>query len=146
MDKNERQIKPIMCPVCREFVFSDVLSAEICPICGWNDDGFEDCPDEQSADYLFSFNDHIKWFKKQRELEQNSNGKMILKYIEKLFTLTTRSDYFHNAVAAHLELAFFMRNKSTPRTYMVIGLNKIVDYFLSMNDSCASTIGSIIGH
>ena len=42
MDKNIKQTKPTLCPICGEHEFSEVFSYEICPVCGWEDDGIFD--------------------------------------------------------------------------------------------------------
>ena len=31
----------MLCPVCGEYEFEDVLCHDICPVCGWEDDGME---------------------------------------------------------------------------------------------------------
>ena len=59
------------CPVCKEYTFPDTLSYEICPICGWQDTGFEKEPDEQPGLYMISFNEKKSWLKKQREKDPN---------------------------------------------------------------------------
>ena len=38
-----------------------------CPVCGWEDTGFEKEPDEKPSPYMMSFNETKAWFKKQRE-------------------------------------------------------------------------------
>ena len=50
-----------------EYEFEDILSSDICPICGWEDTGFEENPDEQPSPYMMSFNDHKKWFLEKRK-------------------------------------------------------------------------------
>ena len=58
---------PHKCPVCGEYEFSDALSSDICPICGWEDTGFEDTPDEKPSEYMMSFNERLVWFKEKRK-------------------------------------------------------------------------------
>ncbi len=60
--------EPHKCPVCGEYIFKDSLSSDICPICGWNDCGFEEDPDEKPGLYMMSFNEHKKWFMEQRKI------------------------------------------------------------------------------
>ena len=67
MDKLKK-LKPSLCPVCNEYEFEDILSSDICPICGWEDTGFEENPDEQPSPYMMSFNEHKKWFLEKRKL------------------------------------------------------------------------------
>lgn len=57
---------PTKCKLCGEHTFKDRLTYDICPICGWQDNGFEDDPDEKPSDWEMSFNDYRKWFKEQR--------------------------------------------------------------------------------
>lgn len=55
------------CPVCNEYTFSDEDSYEICPICGWQDDGYF----EGGGANDISLEESIKIFKKKRS--ENSN-------------------------------------------------------------------------
>ena len=55
------------CPVCGEYTFKNLVSEEICPVCGWEDTGFEDAPDERPNDYMMSLNEHKKWFAEKRK-------------------------------------------------------------------------------
>ena len=55
--------KPHKCPICGEYEFADELSSDICPVCGWEDTGFEDMPDEKPSEYMMSFNERLAWFK-----------------------------------------------------------------------------------
>ena len=59
--------EPHMCPVCGEYEFADILSSDICPICGWEDIGYEEFPDEKPSEYMMSFNKKLKWFQKKRK-------------------------------------------------------------------------------
>lgn len=61
------QPEPHKCPVCGEYMFKDSLSSDICPVCGWEDTGFEDDPDEKPGPYMMSFNERKKWFGEQRK-------------------------------------------------------------------------------
>ncbi len=62
---------PHFCPLCGEYIFPDELSYDICPVCGWEDYGFEDEPDDKPNDYMMSFNERKKWFEEQRKLDPN---------------------------------------------------------------------------
>lgn len=57
---------PHKCPICGEYEFADELSSDICPICGWEDTGFEETPDEKPSEYMMSFNERLLWFKGKR--------------------------------------------------------------------------------
>ncbi len=59
--------RPHICPVCGEYTFVDMHSYDICPICDWEDTGFEIFPDEQPGISMMSLNDHKKWFEEQRK-------------------------------------------------------------------------------
>lgn len=59
---------PHKCPVCGEYEFADELSSDICPVCGWEDTGFEDMPDEMPSEYMMSFNERLSWFKEKRKI------------------------------------------------------------------------------
>lgn len=58
---------PHKCPVCGEYEFPDILSSDICPVCGWEDIGFEEVPDEKPSTHMMSFNETVAWFKEQRK-------------------------------------------------------------------------------
>lgn len=59
--------EPHKCPVCGEYTFKDGLSSDICPVCGWEDTGFEEVPDVRPSPYMMSLNEHKKWFADQRK-------------------------------------------------------------------------------
>ena len=65
-DENMPTPIPHKCPVCEEYEFKDELSSDICPVCGWEDTGFEEEPDEKPSPYMMSYNEHVAWFRKQR--------------------------------------------------------------------------------
>lgn len=58
---------PHKCPVCGEYEFPNILSSDICPVCGWEDIGYEEIPDEKPNDYMMSFNETVAWFKEKRK-------------------------------------------------------------------------------
>ena len=62
---------PHKCPVCGEYEFPDELSSDICPVCGWEDIGFERVPDEKPSAHMMSFNETVDWFKEQRKKDPN---------------------------------------------------------------------------
>ncbi|MDD6302051.1 MAG: CPCC family cysteine-rich protein [Bacillales bacterium] len=36
--------EPHLCPVCKEFEFYDLYTFDVCPKCGWKDDGSDELP------------------------------------------------------------------------------------------------------
>ncbi len=62
--------EPHVCPLCGEYTFKDKLSYDICPICGREDYGLDDEPDESPNEWMMTFNQRKKWLK--------NKGKMIL--------------------------------------------------------------------
>ena len=60
--------EPHKCPVCGEYIFKDALSYDICPVCGWEDYGFENDPDYKPYPNIMSFNERKKWFLEQRKI------------------------------------------------------------------------------
>jgi len=64
-DEHRRPPKPHPCPVCGEYTFPDEDSFDICPVCGWEDDGMEDEPDMVAASGL-TYPDAVKEFRKKR--------------------------------------------------------------------------------
>ena len=66
-EANARLPIPHKCPVCGEYEFEDELSSDICPVCGWEDTGFEENPDEKPSPYMMSYNETLEWFKQKRK-------------------------------------------------------------------------------
>lgn len=66
-EENLPPLKPHKCPVCGEYTFEDELSSVICPICGWEDTGFEDTPDIKPSPFMKSLNEAIVDFKEKRK-------------------------------------------------------------------------------
>ena len=66
-----KEIKPAptphICPACGEYTFKDLNSYDICPVCGWEDTGFEEWPNEKPGPYMMSLNETKAWFAKQRK-------------------------------------------------------------------------------
>lgn len=61
-ESNCPEAKPHRCPVCGEFTFADKDTYDICPVCGWEDDGYFD---GGGANDL-SLEEAIKEFKSKR--------------------------------------------------------------------------------
>ena len=56
---------PHKCPVCGEYTFKDNSSYDICPVCGWEDDGWY----EGGGANSMSLEEAIDCFKKHRETD-----------------------------------------------------------------------------
>ncbi len=57
---------PHMCPVCGKYEFGDMDSYDICPFCGWEDDGEQlDDPDFAGGVNHMSLNDYKKEYSKK---------------------------------------------------------------------------------
>lgn len=67
--------EPHPCPLCGEYMFPDVLSSYICPVCGWQDTGFEELPDEPDSEGQPTFNQHKKIFEEARKKDPNFRWK-----------------------------------------------------------------------
>ena len=56
---------PHPCPVCGEYQFENKKSFDICPVCGWEDDGMEVLPDFPAAGGL-TYHEEVENFKRKR--------------------------------------------------------------------------------
>ncbi len=67
-EENSKHV-PHKCPICGEHQFKCVTSYDVCPICGWIDDGTEDDPfNDYSEVNVASINDAKEEFTKNRQL------------------------------------------------------------------------------
>lgn len=60
--------EPHKCPLCGEYEFKDSLTYDICPVCGWEDNGLETDPNYKTHPSQMSFNERKEWFEKQRKI------------------------------------------------------------------------------
>ncbi len=70
---------PFKCPVCGEYVFKDYQDFTYCPVCGFENNGFDDRPDERIGDYCMTLNERKKWFSEQRKLNPKFKWKNTMK-------------------------------------------------------------------
>jgi len=70
-EENKPAPTPHNCPVCGEYEFENEGCHDICPICGWQDDGMDEVnPDAWSACGM-SFNEAVAAFKAKRAADPN---------------------------------------------------------------------------
>lgn len=61
---------PHKCPVCGKYEFPHMNSFDICPVCGWEDDGVqEDDPDEEDCANHMSLNEAREAYKAGKPVE-----------------------------------------------------------------------------
>ena len=61
---------PHMCPVCGKFEFEGHASYDICEVCGWEDDGFQERhPDEDGGANHMSLNQAREAYAKGEPVE-----------------------------------------------------------------------------
>lgn len=67
-DKETAKPKPHICPICGEFQFSNIDSYDVCPVCGWIDDGIDTSPfTDYSEVNVISIKDAKEEFKNKRK-------------------------------------------------------------------------------
>ncbi len=73
--------KGLMCPVCGKYRFKIYDFFEVCPICGWEDDGLQrDEPDYEGGANVISLNQmkkaYEKGIEKQKAIKMYREGKL----------------------------------------------------------------------
>jgi len=77
-------VRPYLCPVCGMFEIKEPCHYEICEICGWQDDGDHEFPDENGGPYVISFHLYKNvWLNNSEKIRNYENSKSEL--VEKLF-------------------------------------------------------------
>ena len=67
---NRTLLKPHLCPVCKKYEFPYRGSYDICDVCGWIDESYqEDNPDEDCLANIMSLNEARKAYAEGREIE-----------------------------------------------------------------------------
>ena len=62
-------MEPHKCPVCGKYEFETINSFDICEICGWEDDGYQERhPDEECCANQMSLNQAKEAFAKGEEV------------------------------------------------------------------------------
>ncbi len=70
LDETIPDAVPHDCPICGKYRFADEYSYDICPECGWEDDGSEMLyPNDDSGPNGMSFNDYRKQY--MQKLKEN---------------------------------------------------------------------------
>ncbi len=71
-DENKPAPAPHKCPICGKYEFEDDSSFDICPFCGWEDDGImEDDPDYSGGANDLSLNEYKKQYEKNLAKDPN---------------------------------------------------------------------------
>lgn len=67
-DEDEAKPIPHKCPICGDFIFKNTNSYDICPVCGWIDDGTDETFDDQYSEVnVSSISEAQEVFKQKRK-------------------------------------------------------------------------------
>ncbi|MBC3537734.1 CPCC family cysteine-rich protein [Megasphaera hominis] len=60
----------LVCPVCKQYYFEFTNDFDICPVCGWENDGVQnDMPDYKGGANKMSLNEAREAYKQGRKVE-----------------------------------------------------------------------------